>query len=566
MSKESIHAHLDQPAVFCCQRQKGTVIGEADLEDPAIFADLVESKLLELSPRGLKIRDVLGGVLVKDADALTSITADFLEGMPAKENRAEATARPVQDSPSSGSIHLHMDEIKGLDITLPAGILPLSYASASTAAEAASASEKTLRTLIRRDYAVKDVLLGDKTAFAGGVLTIGQPLVDKARESSPLVKNVELDVITPEKRHIYTNTILDVIPVAAKVSGKIGEGETAVLDGAVFALTGLDETGVQVHEFGSCEGCIDEKIAFGRPGCPDETDIIIRVNVVIQESSGMERRGPFAAHSACDVIIQGVREALKAAKEPALKERVFCDTQRTGRPRIALIKEIMGQGAMHDNIILPTEPAGVSGGQKNVDLGNVPIMLSPNEVRDGGIHALTCIGPATKETTRHYFREPLVELLANDDELDLVGVIFVGSPQVNDEKAYVVGRLGAWVEALRLDGAIVTTEGFGNNHIDFAGHIAAVGSRGIPVVGVTFSAYQGQLVVGNQHMDAMVEINKDAGGFENEVLACSSICSEDARRALLMLKTKMAGIPIEPPERKWSQAVVDANQRLVDSH
>jgi D-proline reductase (dithiol) PrdA len=287
--------------------------------------------------------------------------------------------------------------------------------------------------------------------------------------------------------------------------------------------------------------------------------------VVILENTGMERRGPFAAHAACDVIIQDIREALKTTTEPVLREEIFRDVQKTGRPRVVLIKEIMGQGAMHDNILLPTEPAGVAGGQKNVDLGNVPVMLSPNEVRDGGIHALTCIGPATKEMTRHYFREPLAELLARDDELDFAGVIFVGSPQVNDEKTYVAGRLGAWVETMRLDGAIVTTEGFGNNHIDFAGHIAAVGSRGIPVVGVTFSAYQGQLVVGNQYMDAMIEINKDANGFENEVLACSSICAQDARRAVLMLKTKMAGVPIAPPERKWSQTVIDANQSLADA-
>jgi len=355
---------------------------------------------------------------------------------------------------------------------------------------------------------------------------------------------------------------MDIIPIAGKVEGKIGEGKTAILDGAVFCLTGLDEKGVQVHEFGSSEGYMDEKIAFGRPGCPDASDIIIRVNVVILENTGMERRGPFAAHMACDVIIQEIRDVLKGTSEPVYEETKCQDLHRTGKPRVVLIKEIMGQGAMHDNVIMPTEPAGVLGGQKNVDLGNVPVMLTPNQVLDGGIHALTCIGPATKEMTRHYFREPLVKLLAQDDEIDFVGVIFIGSPQVNDEKIYVSERLGSWVETMLLDGAIVTTEGFGNNHIDFAANIAAVGSRGIAAVGVTFSAYQGQLVVGNEYMDAMIEINKDPEGFENEILACSSICQSDAKRAVLMLKTKMAGIPILPPNRKWSQEVIDANQKL----
>jgi D-proline reductase (dithiol) PrdA len=230
---------------------------------------------------------------------------------------------------------------------------------------------------------------------------------------------------------------------------------------------------------------------------------------------------------------------------------------------VVLVKEIMGQGAMHDNILCPNEPCGVAGGQKNVDLGNVPLMLSPNEVRDGGIHALTCIGPATKEMTRHYFREPLVEKMAEDEEVDLIGVIFVGSPQVNDEKTFVSERLGAWIEALEVEGAIVTTEGFGNNHIDFISHIGQIGRRGIPVVGVSFCAYQGQLVVGNEYADAMVELNKDSEGFENEVAGMSEICPKDAARALQMLKNKMMGVKIKPAPRKWSQEVIDRNNRLL---
>lgn len=190
-------------------------------------------------------------------------------------------------------------------------------------------------------------------------------------------------------------------------------------------------------------------------------------------------------------------------------------------------------------------------------------MLSPNEVRDGGIHALTCIGPATKEMTRHYFREPLVEALANDKELDFVGVIFVGSPQVNDEKMFVSERLGAWVETMQLEGAIVTTEGFGNNHIDFISHINQIGKRGIPVVGVSFCAYQGQLVVGNKYADAMIEINKDKEGFENEIAGCSEICEKDALRAVQMLKNKMMGVPIKPASKKWSQEVINSNNRLL---
>jgi D-proline reductase (dithiol) PrdA len=486
-----------------------------------------------------------------------------------------------------GTVTLHVDNLQGLDLSFPAdwpafrqppqtgfaADAPAQAAPQTSAparndgAPAVPAAEerkdKIVRSLTHKYYTVKEVVVGNTTALASGVLTIDSALTKKALASSPLVKKVELDVVAPDKRHVLANTIMDVMPVAVKRLGRIGEGETAVLDRVVFCLTGVDEKGVQIHEFGSCDGYLDEKAAFGRPGAPDDGDIIVRVNVVVAENTGMERRGPLAAHVACDVIIQAIRNVLKVTDTAPSSVKNYHDTRRYGLPRVCLVKEIMGQGAMHDNILMPNEPAGVTGGQKNVDLGNVPVMLSANEVRDGGIHALTCIGPATKETTRHYFREPLVHSLATDEEIDLIGVIFIGSPQLNDEKMYVSERHGPWIESLDLDGAIVTTEGFGNNHIDFGANIAAIGSRGVPVVGVTFAAYQGQLVVGNEYMDAMIEINKDEKGFENEVLSCSSICPEDADRARLMLKTKMAGIPIAPAERKWTQSVVEANQQLV---
>lgn len=571
ISKETVKNHLKDPAIFCCQRKKGLVISEADLEDPTIFPDLVESQLLTLSDDGLTIEEVLGKTLKFDTEALTPITTGMLEGASKAEEPVKAEDTNTWNKGDNKMIHLSIDELKGLSLDIPADafrLLDLPKTGEKTTVVPERAAEpkkedKIIRTVVQKKYKVNEVKISDRTSFKDGILSIDQGLIEKAKACSPLVKSVEMDIITPDQHHVFTNTIMDIIPIAAKVQGKLGEGETAVINGAVFCLTGLDESGVQIHEFGSCEGYIDEKVAFGRPGCPDDQDIMIRVNVVIQEGTGMERRGPFAAHCACDVLIQAIRDVLKTTTEPVASQEIHHDVHKYGRPRVVLVKEIMGQGAMHDNILCPTEPAGVLGGQKNVDLGNVPVMLSPNEVLDGGIHALTCIGPATKEMTRHYFREPLVHALSKDEELDLVGVIFIGSPQVNDEKLYVSERLGALVETMALDGAIVTTEGFGNNHIDFAANIAEIGSRDIPVVGATFSAYQGQLVVGNKYMDAMIELNKDPQGFENEVLGCSSVCPEDADRAILMLKTKMSGIPIEAANRKWSQDVIDSNQKLV---
>jgi len=330
-------------------------------------------------------------------------------------------------------------------------------------------------------------------------------------------------------------------------------------------VTGIDEDGVQIGEFGSSEGILEENIMWNRPGAPDKGEIFIKTQVTIARGTNMERPGPFAAHKASDMITQEIREALKALDENSFeKVEEFVQYRRAGKKKVVIVKEIMGQGAMHDNLILPVEPVGVLGGKPNVDLGNVPVMLSPLEVLDGGIHALTCIGPASKECSRHYFREPLVIEAMNDEEIDLCGVIFVGSPQINNEKFYVSERLGMIVEALDVQGAVVTTEGFGNNHIDFASHIEQIGMRDVEVVGMSFCGVQGALVVGNKYMKHMVDNNKSEEGIENEVLACNTLCKEDAIRALEMLKTAMNGEDVKAAERKWNGSVKENNIETIE--
>ena len=581
ITKETLQQHLKDPAIFCCRREKGLVISEADLEDPGLFDDMEEAGLLTLSPEGLRIEQVLGSTLLTDVEALTPITKEVVDKVndceeaaepetPAAPDPAEAAQPPVIRTTTGGNgmIHIEIDKASNLegfklDVPVGGGVAAPAVVEAPEAPASDEGIKKVIRTLIKKHIKITDVEIGDTTSIKDGKITIDGSIVDKAVKEDPLCKSLALDVIYPDKRHVYTETIMDVCPIATKVEGELGEGVTKVADGVVFMLTGVDEDGVQVHEFGSSEGYLDEKMYFGHPGCADENDIIIRCHAVIERKTGMSRPGPFAAHKCQDYIIQAIRNELKKYDGEVIREETCEDIRRSGNPRVVLVKEIMGQGAMHDNVICPTEPCGILGGQKNVDCGNVPIMLTPNQVRDGSIHALTCIGPATKEMTRHYIREPLVEGLAADQELDLIGVVCVGSPQVNDEKMWVSERLGSLLEALDIDGCIITTEGFGNNHIDFIQHIGQAGKRGIPVVGVSFCAYQGQLVVGNEYASAMVEENMDKGGFENNVAGCSCVTKEVATRAIQMLKNKMAGVEIKPAPKKWNNDVINANNKLL---
>ena len=588
ITAETAKEHAHDPAVLCCRAEAGITIEPANLEDPAIFDDLVDSGLLSLDGC-LTIEEVLGAKLTKTCDSLCPLTADVLDGVkapsaPAEEEEEEAApaaapvAAPAAAPVAGGVMKIHIGEGKDIDLEIPVGALGAGGAAAvavpagaeSTVAGAAPAEaeeEKVVRTLTRKHFNITEVKRGPETKIEGTTLYIREGIEQEVIDNQELVKDFHLEIITPENYHTYSETIMDVQPIATKEGdADLGTGVTRVLDGVVMMLTGTDEDGVQIGEFGSSEGYLDENIMWNRPGCPDKGEIFIKGNIVIQEKTNMERRGPMAAHTAFDVITQEIREVMKELDESLVSDtEELKQVRRPGKKKVVIVKEIMGQGAMHDNFILPVEPVGILGARANVDLGNVPVCVSPLEVLDGCIHALTCIGPASKEMSRHYWREPLVLEALHDPEVDLCGVVFVGSPQINAEKFYVSKRVGHTVEMMDVDGAFVTTEGFGNNHIDFASHIEQIGMRGVPVVGMSYCAVQGALVVGNKHMQYMVDNNKSESGIENEVLGCNTLCEEDAIRALAMLKTAMAGEEVKAAEKKWNPNVKSTNVELIEA-
>ena len=590
ITAETAKAHAHDPAVLCCRAEAGITIEPANLEDPAIFDDLVDSGLLNLDGC-LTIEEVLGAKLTKTCDSLCPLTNDVLDGVKAPttpvEEKAEEEAPAEEAAPAApvataatvagGTLKIHIGEGKDINLEIPVGALgatgeavaevPAAAVAATATAEAPVEEEKVVGTLTRRHIKITEVKRGPETKIEGTTLYIREGIEAEVIADQELVKDFHLEIITPDKYHTYSETIMDVQPIATKEGDAIlGEGATRVLDGVVMMLTGTDEGGVQIGEFGSSEGYLDENIMWGRPGCPDKGEIFIKGNIVVQEKTNMERRGPMAAHTAFDIITQEIREVMKELDDSFIAEdEELKSIRRPGKKKVVIVKEIMGQGAMHDNFILPVEPVGILGARANVDLGNVPVCVSPLEVLDGCIHALTCIGPASKEMSRHYWREPLVLEALHDEEVDLCGVVFVGSPQINAEKYYVSRRVGHTVEMMDVDGAFVTTEGFGNNHIDFASHIEQIGMRGIPVVGLSFCAVQGALVVGNKYMQYMVDNNKSESGIENEVLGCNTLCQEEGIRALAMLKAAMAGEEVKAAEKKWNPNVKSTNVELIEA-
>ncbi|MGM9661928.1 MAG: sugar transporter [Oscillospiraceae bacterium] len=136
ISLEYALENKNEPAVLCCRAEAGTVLSEHNLEDPAIFDDLVDSKLLNLDG-AITIGQALGAKLTGTFDSLTPLTADKVEGggaavaeeAPAAAPAVEAEVVPVSAgsvsgasvSISGGILRINIQEGKGIHIELPIG-------------------------------------------------------------------------------------------------------------------------------------------------------------------------------------------------------------------------------------------------------------------------------------------------------------------------------------------------------------------------------------------------------------------------------------------------------------
>lgn len=123
--------HKNDPAVLCCRMEPG-VIGHHNLEDPAIFPDLVDTGLLKLDGC-LTIGQCLGATLKEVSDSLTPLTAEIVDDIqnpeddeaeaPAEEAAEAAPAMAVpagtQVSFGGGVVKLYIAEGKDIAIEFP---------------------------------------------------------------------------------------------------------------------------------------------------------------------------------------------------------------------------------------------------------------------------------------------------------------------------------------------------------------------------------------------------------------------------------------------------------------
>ncbi|MEG0109386.1 MAG: proline reductase cluster protein PrdD [Lachnospiraceae bacterium] len=249
---------------------------------------------------------------------------------------------------------------------------------------------KDLRRLVIKAYHINEVDWADKNdIFVDGRMLVSKEMIANLVASEPLIEKIDIQIIKPGDHNRYTESMMDIIPISTKVLGNIGEGITHTITGVYVILTGVDTKGIPTYEFGSSEGNMKEKLYLNRAGTPSDKDYIISFDVTLAAGMGQERPGPTAAHRVCDQFIQTYRDKMKKFKGDACTERhEYHDIVREGKKRVLIIKQVAGQGAMYDTHLFSKEPSGVAGGRSIIDLGNMPVIVTPNEYRDGIIRSM----------------------------------------------------------------------------------------------------------------------------------------------------------------------------------
>lgn len=236
-----------------------------------------------------------------------------------------------------------------------------------------------------RVFNMDEVTLGETFHLSAHSLTVPK----RFDITGPHIEELNIQVLPPQCHDVETNTIMDVIPISTKVLGTIGSGITHTLTGVCVVLCGAIINGEQMHEFGSSEGILKDNLVLNRPGTPKDSDYVILLDMLAKEGSVLTRSVCMEMFALADMFIQRIRNSLKVMDgRDAVETHEYEEQSHPGKPRVALVRQVAGQGAMYDTLLFPTEPSGFTGGISIIDMNNMPVLLTPNEMRDGALRAM----------------------------------------------------------------------------------------------------------------------------------------------------------------------------------
>ena len=252
---------------------------------------------------------------------------------------------------------------------------------------------------------IKDVVLGNESKIANGVLTVDVQAVKDLILEDEHLKSVELEVAHPGESTRIT-PVKDVVQPRVKVEGPgeifpgvTGKVTPTVGSGKTYALEGMS-----VMTAGKIVGFQEGIIDMSGPGA-DYTPFSKLVNLVLViepvediKQHQYEQAVRFAGFKTACYIGELARdltpERTEVYETPTLMEgaKLYPDL-----PRVAYVQMLQSQGLLHDTYVYGVDAKQI-----------VPTILYPTEIMDGAIVSGNCVSACDKNPTYVHLNNPVI--------------------------------------------------------------------------------------------------------------------------------------------------------------
>ena len=354
-----------------------------------------------------------------------------------------------------------------------------------------------------RKLYVEDIDFGESFDYQKKKLIINKKVLIDEILRDPKIISVSIDLAKPgESKRILP--VKDVIEPRAKVNGsnfpgivdeikQVGEGITYSLKGCAVVTTG--------PIVGFQEGIIDMSGPM-----VEYTPFSKLNNIVLNIKCTKELDN----HEHEELIRKtGLYVAQYIAKKFTDFEKYesvihyFHDNNESTMsrfPRIGYVYLCMSQGLLHDTYFYGRDSKKI-----------IPTFTSPLETIDGALVSGNCVSPGSKNTTYHHQNNEVINQLFENDGIEIVFAGTVLTPLMTtlaDKRRNAMMTIKL-MEYLKVDGVIISQEGFGNPTTDLMMISEGLEKKGIKTVLISnedagVDGRSEPLPDGNEYADAII--------------------------------------------------------------
>jgi betaine reductase complex component B subunit alpha len=338
------------------------------------------------------------------------------------------------------------------------------------------------------NFYVEDIVFGEKTEFAQGILIINKKEALNFVLEDKHITEADLFIVKPGD-NVRLMPVKEAIEPRIKLSGDpLFPGYTGDLvkagDGRTHALKNCSLLVVGKHWGGFQDGLIDMSGEGAKYTYYSQLKNIVLVADTDEEFEKREQQKKNkalreAGHKLAEFIGSVVKDLEpEEIEEYELKPVIKREKDVNELPSMVFVMQPQSQ----------MEELGYNTFLYGWDMNRMlPTFMHPNEVLDGALVSGSFMPCSSKWSTYEFQNNPTIKRLYKEHgkTINFLGIIMSNLNVALDQKSRAALFVAQIAKSLGADGAIVAEEGYGNPDADFTACIVALEDAGVKVVGLT---------------------------------------------------------------------------------